>query len=202
MVNSIFASLQQWVMLYKLNIALSVVVVFVYLILRRLAMPKIHQYVEEGGLKDQVFARATTTVSLLSGIISVAVILFIWGFDFKGLLALSTSLIALVGAALFASWSILSNLTAFFLLLAHQSYRRGNYVRVIDADNFTEGYISEINLFHTKLISENREVIIYPNNLLISRPTLINPKSHLGSVGKIQDFSAGTPKPGNTEIPK
>ena len=186
--HGFFQSLNEWFLLYKLNVVFSIAVILTYFILRRLAIPKLERYVEQGGLKNAVLVKATTTLSLLSGFITIAIILFIWGFDFKGLLALSTSLIALIGAALFASWSILSNLTAFFLLLAHQSYRRGNYVRIIDADNYTEGYISEINLFHTKLISENREVIIYPNNLLISRPTLINPKDHFPPVGKIQEF--------------
>lgn len=190
--DSFINSLQQWLLLYKVNVILSLIIVIIYLVLRRLAIPKIQQYVEEGGLKNQVLVRATTAASLFSGIITAAIILFIWGFDFKGLLALSTSLIALVGVALFASWSILSNLTAFFLLLIHQSYRRGNYVRIIDVDNYAEGYISEINLFHTKLITDHREVIIYPNNLLISRPTLINPKQHFSGVGKIQDFTGAS----------
>lgn len=179
----------EWLALYKLNIILSFAAIVIYLILRRLAIPKIEVFVERDGLKDTALAKAITTLSLLSAVLTIAVILFIWGFDFKGLLALSTSIVALIGAALFASWSILSNVTAFFILLAHRSYRRGNFVRILDADNFTEGYIAEINLFNTKLISENREVVIYPNNLLISRPTIINPKDRFSSVGKIQDLT-------------
>jgi small-conductance mechanosensitive channel len=185
--QSALLSLQDWFQLYKLNIILSIVIFVVYLGLRRLAIPKIERYVEQGALKDQVLVKAITALTLLSGAITLAVILIVWGVDFKGLLAISTSIIALVGAALFASWSILSNVTAFFLLLAHQSYRRGTYVRIIDGDNFIEGYIAEINLFHTRLISENREVIIYPNNLLISRPTFINPKQHAASIGKVRE---------------
>jgi hypothetical protein len=56
---------------------------------------------------------------------------------------------------------------------------------VIDGDNYVEGYISEINLFSTKLISESREVIIYPNNLLLTRPMLVNPRDRLNGIGKV-----------------
>jgi len=76
------------------------------------------------------------------------------------------------------------------LLLANKSFRRGDFIRVINLDNYVEGYISEINLFNTKLISENREIIIYPNNLLVAFPTIINPKDRFSIVGKITDFNA------------
>ncbi|WP_156490117.1 mechanosensitive ion channel domain-containing protein, partial [Oleiphilus sp. HI0086] len=77
-------------------------------------------------------------------------------------------------------------ITSFFILLVQKSFRRGNFVRVIDGDNYVEGYISEINLFSTKLISEAREVIIYPNNLLLTRPMLVNPRDRLKGIGKLQ----------------
>ena len=114
--------------------------------------------------------------------------LFVWGFNFKWLIAVSSGIIALTGVALFASWSILSNVTAFFMLLAHSSYKKGTYIRIFEGDTYIEGIISEINIFNTRLISEHKEDIICPNNLLISRPTIINPKIKYTSVGKIQDL--------------
>lgn len=186
--QSHFESLLQWLLVYKINIILSIVIIVIYSILRRVVIPKIENYIERDHLKYETLKNAVFSVNLFSGLITFALILFIWGFDLKGLLALSTGLVAITGVALFASWSLLSNVTAFFLLLAHHSYRRGNFVRIIEQDNFIEGYISEINLFNTKLISENREVIIYPNNLLIARPIMINPKSRYAPIGKIQEF--------------
>ena len=186
--QALFESLTSWLLSYKINIVLSTLIIISYLFLRRVAIPKIEHYVEYGRFKTEALVKASATLNWLSGTMSLALIFFIWGFDFKELLALSTGLIALTGAALFASWSILSNITAFFLLLIHRSYRRGNFLRIIDADNYVEGYISEINLFNTKLVSESREIIIYPNNLLIARPTVINPKNRFSVVGKTSEF--------------
>ena len=67
----------------------------------------------------------------------------------------------------------------------HPSFRRGTFVRVIDIDNYAEGYISELTVFNTVLLTENREVIVYPNNLLLGRPALINPRDRLNGVGKL-----------------
>ena len=189
-----YESAVEWLTTYKLNIILSLIVILLYLLLRKLVAPKIEAFVEQGQLKEAVSDKANTTLGLFSFVISVAIILLIWGFDFKGLLTVSASILALTGVAMFASWSVLSNVTAFFLLLFNKSYRRGDFVRVINLDNYIEGYISEINLFNTKLISENREVIIYPNNQLVAFPTVINPRDRFSVVGKITEFKEETEK--------
>jgi small-conductance mechanosensitive channel len=178
-----------WFSQYKVNVILSVILIVLYFVVQRLAIPRLEAMVEQGSLKNKVLRQSITIFALLNGVVVLAVILFIWGFDYKWLLAASSGIIALTGVALFASWSILSNITAFFILLAHRSYKRGTFIRILDADNYIEGVISDINLFNTRLISDNREYIIYPNNLLIARPTIINPKVHYSTIGKIQEFN-------------
>ena len=87
--------------------------------------------------------------------------------------------------ALFASWSLLSNVTAYFVISFNPAFVRGNFLQVIDLDNYIEGYIAEVNLFHTKLITERRETILYPNNLLLMKPCQVNPRDRLDVIGKI-----------------
>ena len=191
-----------WFLNYKVNVSLSLAVIVLYFVLHGIAIPKLKLLVEKGALKSDALRKAVRSFSLLYGTLSLALVLFIWGFDFQWLLAVSSGIVALTGVALFASWSILSNITAFFILLFQDSFKRGNYIRVIEADNYVEGVISDITLFNTKLISDNREYIIYPNNLLIARTTIINPKTHSAVAGKIQDLNvegvAAQQVPGNT----
>ena len=175
--------------------ALTVVALGIYFALRLTSAPVICRYAAKGRLKPEVVPRALKTVNILTGIIALATIFLVWGLDFKGLLALSASLLAVTGVAMFAAWSVLSNITAFFILPAHSSFNRGTFVRVIDGDNYIEGFISEINLFNTKLISESREVVIYPNNLLLTRPMIVNPRHKLGTAGKIIPPATDDDKP-------
>lgn len=177
----------QWAGGYPLQVACSAIALLFYVLMVRFAFPRIEAGIEQGKFKSDTAPKALMTVRIFSAIITVAVLMIIWGFDFSGLLLVTTSIITLTGIALFASWSILSNITAYVVLLLHESYRRGNFVRVIDFDNYIEGYIAEVNVFNTRLITESREVVIYPNNLLISRPTIINPRNRLHGVGKITD---------------
>jgi small-conductance mechanosensitive channel len=177
-----------WYAEYSLNIILSATVILLYFVFRRIVNPKIAEFIDRDHLKNDTLKSALFTVSFFSWVLTIALLFFIWGFDFKGLLAMSTGLVALTGVALFANWSILSNVTAFFILLVHKSYRRGNFICVIDLDNYIEGYISEISLFNTKLITVDRETIVFPNNLLIAKPSIINGKSRFNKVGKTEDF--------------
>lgn len=180
-------SLWLWSQSYASNIVWSLVVVLIYLVSTRLALPKIENSVDHSRLKNDSTSKAYHTVRLLIGTCSVAVLLLVWGIDFSGLLIVSTSLLTLTGVALFANWSLLSNVTAYLVLLFHGSYRRGNFVRIIDGDNYIEGYIADINLFHTRLITEERETVIYPNNLVLGRPTLVNPRSRMRTIGKTHE---------------
>ena len=174
---------------YAGNIYASLIIIIAYIAIRIYTKPRLEESIEYSRLNDASLKSAQDSVSLILATISIALIFIVWGFDFRGLLVLSTGILTITGVALFASWSLLSNITAFFILLLQQSFRRGNFVRIIDAENYIEGYISEINLFNTKLITEDREVIIYPNNLIISRPTIINPRNRFNIVGKILEFS-------------
>ena len=177
-------ALTQWFEGYTLQLTLTAIALGSYLAFRLIIGPIVRRHARKGRLKPDVTAKALKTVNILIVIAALSTIFVVWGFDFKGLLTLSASLLAVTGVAMFAAWSVLSNITAFFILLAHSSFKRGTFVRVIDADNYVEGYISEINLFNTKLISESREVVIYPNNLLLSRPLIVNPRQKLDTVGK------------------
>lgn len=178
-------SIWEWVSAYRFNLSFTLIILLAYVIFRAMIAPKIRSRAEHGRLKESATSKALSALNILLVIGVVASSMVVWGFDFRGLLALSASIVAVTGVALFAGWSILSNITAFFLLLAHKSFRRGNFIRVIDGDNYIEGYVSEINLFNTKLITEEREFIIYPNNLIVARPTLVNPRNRLYTIGKI-----------------
>lgn len=175
---------------YRFNIIVTFTVIVLNFFISRVVIPRIKKHINSSRLKKGSFDKAKTSLKMLSNLISIALILFVWGFDFNGLMTVSAGLVALLGVSLFAGWSILSNVTAFFLLIFHESYKRGNFIRVISNDNYIEGYIAEINLFNTRLITEEKEIVVYPNILLMSNPAVINPRTRYSVIGKITDFES------------
>ena len=106
-------------------------------------------------------------VALLTIIIAV-----IWGIDFKGVVIFASSFFAVVGIGLFASWSILSNITSNAIIFFSFPYKIGDRIRVIDGDNSVEGRITDMTLFHIRIENENKDTVSYPNNLAIQRPVI------------------------------
>lgn len=174
-----------WTNSYLSNIIWSAAVLLVYFLISRLVLPRIEASVDKSNLKSEAALKAFHIANLLMGMVAIAALFIVWGIDFNGLLLVSTSLITLTGVALFANWSILSSVTSYFILLFHDSFRRGNFIRIIEGENYTEGFISEIQFFYTKILTEDRDIIIYPNNLLLTRQVQINPRNHWQVMGKL-----------------
>ncbi|SEH79057.1 Mechanosensitive ion channel [Rheinheimera pacifica] len=158
------------------QLLLSVTVVVLYFIISRRVMPLLYQVIAHSKLKAEMNKRAAAVFHILLVLLLVVVLSIIWGIDIRGLLVLASSMIAVIGVALFAAWSLLSNITAFFILLGQKAFAEGMEVRVIDGGNYLEGRIVEINLFSTVLRTKDNEQVVYPNNLLISRPVIVFPK--------------------------
>ncbi|MDM7485511.1 MAG: mechanosensitive ion channel, partial [Vibrio metschnikovii] len=78
-------------------------------------------------------------------------IMMIWGIELRGLLVIGSSLFALIGVALFASWSLLSNITSFLVLFIQNHCRIGSWVKIIDGGNFIEGRLVDMTLFNVVL---------------------------------------------------
>ena len=183
--NAVTSAISSWISANALQLIVTLAVAVTYIALDRFSSPRIAVEAQNSRLKVGAANKAIHVARLITAVFGGAILILVWGIDLGPLLVFSTTVITLLGVALFASWSLLSNVTAYFILLLHPSFRRGNYLRVLDADNYVEGYISELNLFNTKLITERRSVIVYPNNLLLGRPALINPRDRLEEVGKL-----------------
>lgn len=88
----------------------------------------------------------------------------------KGFSVFASSLFAIIGVAMFAQWSILSNITASVIIFFNFPARVGDTIKIIDGDNSIEGTIKEITLFQVELKDSDGNLIIYPNNLLLQKP--------------------------------
>ena len=174
-----------WLTQYQSNAVWSGVVLLFYLGMSRKLLPKLESNIEKSKLKSHSALKGLFAARVIVATVSLALLLLAWGIDFSGLLVLSTSIITVTGVALFASWSLISNITAYFILLTNVAYCRGNYVRVLDGDNYIEGIIADVGPFSTRLVTAERETLMYPNNLILTRPVLLNPKQKWGSMGKI-----------------
>lgn len=168
----------------------SVAAVALWFVVDRASRLGARQRVDDSGLLRRQAVTVVRTIRIITGLLVVAALGFIWGIDVEGVWLLTTSVLTLTGVALFAQWSILSNVTAYFVLLTQDGFKRGNFVRVVEMDNFIEGTIADIGPFQTRLITDDRAVLLIPNNALLARAVFLNPRERLGIVGKLPPVAA------------
>lgn len=115
-------------------------------------------------------------ISIALTIISIGVLTLIWSVNFRDLGALLASVFAVIGVALFAQWSILSNITAGVIIFFSYPFKIGNTIRIFDKEihetdkNGEETYVIEdIRAFHLHLRRSNGEILTYPNSLVLQK---------------------------------
>ncbi len=97
------------------------------------------------------------------------ILLFIWGVDQNELILFMTSFVAILGIALFAQWSMLSNVTAGILLFVSHPAKVGDTICILDKDFPLTGKIKDIGAFFVIVENEDNEVVTIPNSLLFQK---------------------------------
>lgn len=113
------------------------------------------------------------------GLVSILLIfiLTVWGIDQAEVFMFMASVLTVIGIALFAQWSHLSNLTSGIIIFFNHSAKLDDTIAIIDKDYNVEGRISDIGLFFIKKKTEEGEEVIIANNIFLQK--MIKKKGNL-----------------------
>lgn len=93
----------------------------------------------------------------------------IWGVNPQNMLVALSSIFAVIGVAMFAQWSILSNITAGIIIFFTTPFKIGDQIHILDKDTPIEATIENIMTFHTHLRTKENELIIISNSLFLQK---------------------------------
>ena len=108
-------------------------------------------------------------IQLLITILAIIGLIVVWGVQKKDIFLTLSSVTTVVGVAMFAQWSILSNITSGIILFFFFPFRIGDIIQVHDKDFPIQAEIEDIKAFHIYLKTNEGERITYPNNLLLQK---------------------------------
>ncbi|PZD79356.1 mechanosensitive ion channel domain-containing protein [Mesonia sp. K7] len=108
-------------------------------------------------------------INFLMAFIALFLLLLVWGVTPKDFAVVFSSIFAVIGIALFAVWSILSNITSGVIMFFSFPYKIGDKIKIHDKDYPMEAIIEDIKAFHLILRAENGELVTYPNNLILQK---------------------------------
>jgi small-conductance mechanosensitive channel len=102
-------------------------------------------------------------------LIFATIFLSIFGVDQNELLMFVGSALTIMGIALFAQWSILSNITSGIIIFFNHSFQLEDTISVSDKDYEIEGKIIDIGLFFVILVTADNEKISIPNSVFLTK---------------------------------
>lgn len=123
-------------------------------------------------------------INILVVLIASFLLALSWGVGINDLSLIFSSVFAVIGVALFAIWSILSNVTAGIILFFSFPYKIGNKIKIHDKEMPVEAVIEDIKAFHLHLRTMEGELITYPNNLILQKAVSLIEKDHVSDEGK------------------
>lgn len=101
-------------------------------------------------------------------VFAIAVIIIL-GIDLKELSIFISSVLAILGIALFAQWSLLSSLTASIIIFFYHPLKIGDRVKILDKEFDFTGVVTDITGFYVMIRTDEEQEISIPNSLVLQK---------------------------------
>lgn len=143
--------------------------ILLFVILRWVLIKLVKRFAKKSEKVEHRTGLIIKYIDLLTIFLLLLGIFLIWGVEFKDLGLVMSSVFAVIGVALFAQWSILSNITSGVIMFFTFPYKIGDYIKVHDKEFPYEGIIEDIKTFHLIVKTTEGELITYPNSLMLQK---------------------------------
>jgi len=153
----------------KIQIIETIIAISVFIVLKIF----IKGYFERVVSKNIASKNRIKVVKKALNIILISILLIvlfsIFGVDQSELAMFLGSVLTVIGIALFAQWSFLSNITSGVIIFFNHTAKLEDVVTIIDKDYEIEGRISDIGLFFVILKTKDHEQIVIHNSVFLTK---------------------------------
>jgi small-conductance mechanosensitive channel len=108
-------------------------------------------------------------INLLLTITAIVFIAAIWGVKQTDIVVFISSVMAILGIAFVAQWSLLSNITAGLILFFNHPLKIGDHIKILEKDFIIEGIVNDITFFFIHIKTENNEKITISNTVILQK---------------------------------
>lgn len=164
---------------YQSQIINTIILLIILTIIRSIIVITVKKIGKKSGTTEAraVLIGRYVTVTLV--LIAVLIEAFILGAETRDITLVFSSVFAVIGVALFAIWSILSNITSGVIMFFSFPYKVGDKIRIHDKDDSVIAIIEDIRAFQIHLRDENGDLVTYPNNLILQKAVTLLQKDAL-----------------------
>jgi len=165
--------------LYRQELINTLIVVSILLSLRFIIKTAVKKIGQKSGINEARIKLIGRYVTVFLFLISLLIESLIFGAKPEDLSLIFSSVFAVIGIALFAIWSILSNVTSGVIMFFSFPYKVGDKIKIHDKDFPIEAIIEDIRAFQLHLRLDNGDLVTYPNNLILQKAVTLVQKDAL-----------------------
>lgn len=123
-------------------------------------------------------AQTSKLISMIINLFAIVTIAIIWGVDPGKVFVVFSSVFAIIGVALFAQWSVLSNITAGIIIFFSMPFRIGDKIEIIDKDHPIVATVENVLTFTIHLRTDEGDLVVMSNTQFLQKVFSIKgPKS-------------------------
>jgi small-conductance mechanosensitive channel len=154
---------------YRYELIYSVAVIIFLMVMQFILKKAAHKVGKRSEINITRTRLMFKYINILIFLIAVFLLALSWRVDFTDVSLIFSSVFAVIGVALFAIWSILSNITSGIIMFFSFPYKIGDTIKIHDKDMPIQAEIEDIKAFHLHLRTAEGELITYPNNLILQK---------------------------------
>lgn len=149
----------------------SIVVIILFFLIRITSHKLINRTIIDKIIQKSRSQLIKKTINFMLFLIMVIVLTIIWGVKHSDLALFIGSILTVIGVAMFAQWSLLSNITSSIILFFNHSVKIGDRIAIMETKDYEiRGQVMNIGLFFVNLeIIDTKEEISLPNNIFIQK---------------------------------
>lgn len=171
---------------YQTEILRTAILLGILLVIRAIIVITVKKIGRRSGTTEAraILIGRYVTVTLV--LIALLIEAFILGAEPHDITLIFSSVFAVIGIALFAIWSILSNVTSGVIMFFSFPYKVGDKIKIHDKDYPVEAIIEDIRAFQLILREDNGDLVTYPNNLILQKAVTLIEKDALDDSGLLK----------------
>ncbi|MCB9196775.1 MAG: mechanosensitive ion channel [Flavobacteriales bacterium] len=153
----------------SLEIIATLSVILAYVFLRvgaNIIFSRVRKKFSYNNVREKIMKKIFNSVLF---ILSLFLILIIWGVEKDQIFYFVSSMLTVVGVAFVAQWSLLSNITASFILFFNHPMKIGEEIKILDKDYDIQGVVSDIGIFYLIIKTYSGDKITIPTNILMQK---------------------------------
>lgn len=164
--------MKDWFIEHSFGLIATLIIIGVLLLVRLV----LHSLILRRILKKQFDRNRRRIISkvfnLIITIAAVIGLISVWGLNQSDIVLFISSALTVLGVALFAQWSHLSNVTAGVILFFDSTIKIGDTITILEKDFNITGTIEDIEVLSVKL-STDEGTIMVPNNIFLQKPVKV-----------------------------